>query len=114
MLITPEMVQAARAKLVREVPVVLIVDEAEDIIIDYTVSQLQRVLSQLDEMAPLPPPGSAEALANHQAWMDQSEHISDLAREAKCMALTIVPDEVQKVLHAISARQLVLMGITLA
>lgn len=112
MLITEEMVQAAHAKLVREVPVVLIVDDAaEDIIINYTIAQLQGVLAQFDALAPLPRPGSAEALANHQAWMAQSKEMSRLVREAECTAMTTIPEDVQKVLHAIRDRELVLMGI---
>jgi hypothetical protein len=112
MLITPEMVRAAREKL--SVPVVLMVDETEDIILDYTVAQLQSILAQLNALAPLPHPGTEEALATHQTWMEQSEHMSNLARDAECIALAIVPEEAKEVLRQINARQLVLMGITLA
>jgi hypothetical protein len=112
MLITPEMVQAAKLRL--SVPVVLIEDDAECIILDYTVAQLQDVLAQLDEMAPLPPPCSAEAVAHHEAWMNQSEQMSHLARKAEVMALLTVPPEIQKVLHVINVRQLALRGVSLA
>jgi hypothetical protein len=112
MLITPEMVQAAKLRL--SVPVVLIEDDAECIILDYTVAQLQDVLAQLDEMAPLPRAGSAEALAQHAAWMEQSKTTSRLVRNAEYIALTTVPEEAKEVLRSIRARQLVLMGITLA
>lgn len=109
MLITPEMVRAARERL--SVPVVLIVDEAEDILIDYAVSQLRRVLAQLDAMTPLAPACSEEALANHEAWMKQSEQMNRLAREAECIALTTVPPEIASVLHVIGTRELVKRGI---
>lgn len=113
MLITPEMVRAARAQLVREVPVVLIEeDDVTAIVLDAVVSQLQAVLTQLEEMAPLPRAGSAEALAVHAAWMEQSKAMSRLVRDAECIALTTVPEEAKEVLRAIRARQLVLMGIT--
>lgn len=110
MLITPEMVRAARERL--SVPVVLMVDETEDIIIDYTVSQLKSILAQLDALAPLPKAGTQEALANHKVWMEQSERMSLLVRDAECIALATVPEEAKEVLRKISARQLVLMGIT--
>ena len=112
MLITPEMVRAARERL--QVPVVLIIDEAEEIILDYAVSQLQAILAELEAMTALAPACSAEATANHDAWMAQSEQMHNLAHKAQHIALTTVPDEVQKVLHAINMRELALRGVTLA
>jgi hypothetical protein len=106
------MVQAARERL--SVPVVLMVDDTEDITLDYTVSQLQSILAQLNALAPLPKAGTEQAFANHKVWMEQSERMSLLVRDAECIALTTVPEEVKEVLRQINARQLALMGITLA
>jgi hypothetical protein len=97
-----------------QIPIVLIEDDAESIILDYTVGQLQGVLAELEAMTPLAPPASSEAVANHEAWMAQSEQMSRLDRQAQHIALTTVPDEVQKVLHDIFVRQLALHGVTLA
>jgi hypothetical protein len=112
MLITPEMVRARRESL--QVPVVLIEDDAESIILEYTVSQLQAVLAELEAMTPLAPPASSEAVANHAAWMEQHEQMRNLARKAEVMALLTVPPEIQKVLSEISDRQLALRRVALA
>jgi hypothetical protein len=112
MLITPEMVRAARERL--QVPVVLIEDDTDNIIVDYTLGQLQGVLAELEAMAPLARPCSEEAMAHHDAWMAQSEQMHTLARKAEVLALLTVPPEIQKVLHNISSRELALRGITLA
>jgi hypothetical protein len=113
MLITPEMVQDARERL--SVPVVLIEeDDVESIILDHTVAQLRRVLAELEAMAPLPHAASEEAVAMHDAWIAQSERMSQLKREAEVMALLTAPSEVQKYLDAITTRELALLGFTLA
>lgn len=103
MLITPEMVQAAKLRL--HVPVVLIEED------DYVLNQLRAYLSELEAMAVPPPAGSPEALADHDNWMKTREQIRRIVRMAEWSALLTVPSEVTEVLKAIDARKAVLMHL---
>ena len=113
MLITPEMVQSARAKIAARrasLPVVLI-EEEEHPHMAYVLAQLRAYLAELEAMTPLPPACSALALADHENWMASSDQISRTVRFAEWTALLTVPDEIAEVLNAIQERERALFNL---
>jgi hypothetical protein len=69
------------------------------------LQQLVAIRLQLEQIEPLPWPGSPEAMGDHENWMTRNREIMEKVREAERYALMTVPEPIEQALELIREQE---------